>query len=176
MDQKKKKKESVNTIKLIILGMLMERNLYGYEINKIIRERFQGYVDIKFGSIYYAIKEAIKKGYVKKYETIKDTPTPPKDIFKIEQAGRKQFKILLRRYFSENFIHFDVDIALMFLNSLTDDQKEAFIEERKELLKERLADIKKAINGDDGSDKDYMHIYTYLENHLKAENNWVKSL
>ena len=176
MDQKKKKDESVNKIELIVLGLLMERNLYGYEINKIIKERFQGYVDIKYGSIYYAIYKAVEDNYVKEQDKVKDSLTPQKVIFKIEQAGRKRFKFLLRKYFSENFIHFDVDITLMLLNSLTDDQKEAFIEERKELLKDRLADVKKAINGDNGSDKDYMHIYTYLESHLKAENNWVKSL
>ena len=75
-------------------------------------------------------------------------------------------------------IHFDIDIVLMFLNSLEADQKETFIEDRKELIKNRLSEIKEKIDSEEkkkGTDTN-IHLYTYLENHLKAELNWLKSL
>ena len=59
-------------IEITILGLLMEGNLYGYEIKKKIVERLGEYVDIKFGSIYYAIKKAVENEWVKRVGTEKD--------------------------------------------------------------------------------------------------------
>ena len=44
------------SIEIIILGLLIEGNLYGYDIRKRIGERLGEYTDVKFGSIYYALK------------------------------------------------------------------------------------------------------------------------
>ncbi|MDA3899111.1 MAG: hypothetical protein PF637_01185, partial [Spirochaetes bacterium] len=72
---------------------------------------------------------------------------------------------------------FDIDIVLMFLNYLSDDQKASFLEDRKDLLKDKLSDIKKKISTEsETKEQNYLHLYTYLENHLKAENNWLKSI
>ena len=40
-------------IEITVLGLLMEENLYGYEIKKKIEERLEDYVDIKFRSAYF---------------------------------------------------------------------------------------------------------------------------
>lgn len=161
-------------IEITILGLLMEEKLYGYEIKKKIVDRLQDYVDIKFGSIYYAIKKAVENGWVKKAGTEKEGGNPERYIYQIEPAGKKYYKKILKQYFDKNLIHFDIDIVLMFFNSLQDDQKETFIEERRDLVKEKLADIKNRLNDPDYSD--FLHLYTYLEQHLKAENNWLKTL
>lgn len=164
-------------IEITILGLLMEENLYGYEIKKKIVDRLQDYVDIKFGSIYYAIKKAVDNGWVKKAGTEKEGGNPERYIYQILPAGRKYYKKILKQYFEHNLIHFDIDIVLMFLNSLQDDQKETFIEERRELIKEKLSEIKaKVAEESQQKEPNYLHLYTYLENHLKAENNWLKSL
>ncbi len=52
-------------IELTILGLLMKGNLYGYDIKKKILEVSGGFVDTKFGSIYYAIKKSQNKGWIK---------------------------------------------------------------------------------------------------------------
>jgi DNA-binding PadR family transcriptional regulator len=164
-------------IEITILGLLMEENLYGYEIKKKIVDRLQDYVDIKFGSIYYAIKKAVENGWVKKAGTEKEGGNPERYIYQILPPGRKYYKKILKQYFDHTMIHFDIDIVLMFLNSLSDDQKESFIEERKELIKDKLNEIKTKITEEsEKKDQNYLHLYTYLENHLKAENTWLKSL
>ena len=165
-------------IEITILGLLMEGNLYGYEIKKKIVERLGEYVDIKFGSIYYAIKKAVENEWVKRVGTEKDGGNPERYIYQILPAGRKYYKKILKQYFDQTMIHFDIDIVLMFLNTLDDEQKDVFIEERKELLKNKLSEIKEKIEVEEkkkGQERN-LHLYTYLENHLKAELNWIKSL
>jgi len=164
-------------IEITILGLLLEDNLYGYEIKKKIVERLEDYVDIKFGSIYYAIKKAVDNGWVKKAGTEKEGGNPERYIYQILPNGKKYYKKILKQYFEQTLIHFDIDIVLMFYNSLSDDQKEQFLEERKELIKDKLNDIKvKIADESQKGENNYLHLYTYLENHLKAENTWLKSL
>ena len=165
-------------IEITILGLLMEGNLYGYEIKKKIVERLGEYVDIKFGSIYYAIKKAVDNEWVKRVGTEKDGGNPERYIYQILPAGRKYYKKILKQYFDQTMIHFDIDIVLMFLNSLEPDQKESFIEERKELLKNKISEIKEKVDSEEkkkGAESN-LHLYTYLENHLKAELAWLKTL
>jgi DNA-binding PadR family transcriptional regulator len=165
-------------IEITILGLLMEENLYGYEIKKKIVERLEDYVDIKFGSIYYAIKKAVDNGWVKRVGTEKDSGNPERYIYEIMPNGKKHYKKLLKQYFDRTMIHFDIDIVLMFINYLTDDQKKQFIEQRMALLKEKLDSIKKKIDGDTNrsGEQSYHEIFTYLEHHLKAEMSWLKTL
>jgi len=165
-------------IEITILGLLMEENLYGYEIKKRIVERLEDYVDIKFGSIYYAIKKALDMAWVKKIGTEKEGGNPERYIYQILPDGRKYYKKMLKQYFDHNFIHFDIDIVLMFLNSLSPEQKEQFIEDRVEHIKDKMNALKEKIDTElkNNSPNSQLHVYTYLENHLKAELNWLKSL
>ena len=162
-------------IEITILGLLMEGNLYGYEIKKKIVERLEDYVDIKFGSIYYAIKKSVENGWVKRVGTEKESGNPERYVYEILPAGKKHYKKLLKQYFDTNFIHFDVDIVLMFFDNLTEEQKEQFLEERTTLIKDKIDSIKEKIEKD-ATDNSYRHILSYLEHHLKAELGWLKTL
>ncbi len=165
-------------IEITILGLLMEGNLYGYEIKKKIVERLEDYVDIKFGSIYYAIKKAVDNGWVKRVGTEKESGNPERYVYEILPAGRKYYKKQLKQYFDKNLIHFDIDIVLMFFKNLTKEQREQFIEDRMQLVKDKLDGIKKKIDEESKKSDDVSSekIFTYLEHHLKAELSWLKSL
>ncbi|MDY6935660.1 MAG: PadR family transcriptional regulator [Spirochaetota bacterium] len=165
-------------IEITILGLLMEQNLYGYEIKKKIVDRIEDYFDIKFGSIYYAIKKAVKNGWVKRVGAEKKGGNPERYIYQIVPSGRKHFRKMLKQYFDNNLIHFDIDIVLMFYNSLTQEQKEQFIYERTATIKDKLSYIKKKIDEESNvpESSSQMHLFTYVENHLKAELAWLKSL
>ena len=164
-------------LEILILGLLLEGNLYGYEIKKILVERLSGYADIKFGSIYYALQKGIDNGWVKCVGTERKEQSPERYVYQIQPEGKKYYKKLLKRYFDKTKIHFDVDIILMFLNSLDPESKEAFISDRKELLKNQIAEIKGKIDAEaKKKEKKNAQIYTYIENHLKAELNWIRSL
>jgi DNA-binding PadR family transcriptional regulator len=163
-------------IEITILGLLMEGNLYGYEIKKKIVERLEDYVDIKFGSIYYAIKKSVENGWVKRVGTEKESGNPERYVYEILPAGKKHYKKLLKQYFDSNYIHFDVDIVLMFLDFLSEEQKELFLEERITLIKEKLEGIKDKIDKTSSENNSFRHIHSYLEHHLKAELSWLKTL
>lgn len=165
-------------IEITILGLLMERNLYGYEIKKKIVERLEDYVDIKFGSIYYAIKKAVNNGWVKRVGTEKESGNPERYVYEILPVGRKHYKKLLKQFFDQNLIHFNIDIVLMFLNSLTLEQKEQFVEDRTQLIREKLDSIKGKIATEKNSQEESSNYFvlTYIESHLKTELEWLQTV
>ncbi len=165
-------------IEITILGLLMERNLYGYEIKKKIVEKLEDYVDIKFGSIYYAIKKAVNNGWVKRVGTEKESGNPERYVYEILPVGKKHYKKLLKQFFDQHTIHFNIDIVLMFLNFLTPEQKEQFVEDRIEIIKNKLETIKEKISSEKNIDNELSNYYvlTYIEQHLKAELAWLKSI
>jgi DNA-binding PadR family transcriptional regulator len=120
----------------------------------------------------------VDNGWVKRVGTEKEGGNPERYIYQIMPAGRKYYKKMLKQYFDHTMIHFDIDIVLMFYNSLQPEQKEAFIEDRMEAVKEKLAAIKEKVEEETKlpEDKSHIHVFTYLENHLKAELSWLKSL
>ncbi len=163
-------------IEITILGLLMEGNLYGYEIKKKIVERLEDYVDIKFGSIYYAIKKSVENGWVKRVGTEKESGNPERYVYEILPTGKKHYKKLLKQYFDTRFIHFDVDIVLMFLGSLSEEQKEQFLEDRTAFIKDKIENITAKLDNLGDSNDSYKNILTYLEHHLKAELGWLETV
>jgi len=163
-------------IEITILGLLMDDNLYGYEIKKKIVERLEDYVDIKFGSIYYAIKKAVENGWVKKASTEKESGNPERFVYEILPLGKKHYKKMLKQYFDKNLTHFDIDIVLMFFHSLTEEQQIQFLEDRLILIAEKIESIdKKIVLEKAGENKEsYLNVLFYISFHLKAELSWLQ--
>lgn len=162
-------------VELIVLGMLMEENLCGYDIRKKTEYLYKDISEIKFGSIYYALDKSLKKELIKVTRQKKDYGTPEKTIYEILPAGRKYYKKLLREYFAKSLIHFNADMHLMLLAHLSEEQKEEFHTERINMIKDKIAEIKeKSDNTPD--DSIYKHVLGYLDHHLKAEMTWLKQI
>ncbi len=147
---------------LIVLNLIAENDCGGYDIMKRIKEATVNNANIEYGSIYHRIKKAVSDDLIKPKKTIKGQGKPDKIVYQITPKGEKYIKKRFNQYLDKNHIHFDIDILLMFLDKV--DQE--FIEERMEVVKEKLASIngKKSV------------LLSYLEYHLKAEMAWLKSL
>ena len=52
----------------IILGIIFEKDLAGYDIKKIIENSFGVYYKASYGSLYPALKRLAAKGFVTTYE------------------------------------------------------------------------------------------------------------
>jgi DNA-binding PadR family transcriptional regulator len=162
-------------IEIAILGLLMEGNLYGYEIKKIIVDRLQNLIDIKFGSIYYAIKKAITKGWVQKAGSEKDAGNPERYIYEILPAGKKHYKKLLKNYFEDHLLHFEIDPILLFVKDIPSESAGEFVRERIEMISLKIEEISKRINlnSESGDKEAILPVLSYLEKHLNAELEWL---
>ena len=84
------------TVRLVILGLLRERPLYGYEIKQIIEEHMSDWTSIAFGSIYFALDKLEEENFVEKVEVKQAGKRPSRSVYQITKSGRKEFLRLLR--------------------------------------------------------------------------------
>ena len=120
---------------LAVLSLIGAGAKYGYEINQILEERgYRNWVDIKFSSIYKALKEIEAKGLIKGQKS-DEKKQPSKKTYSITRKGSK----LLRK----QIVHCLVDPPKA--NSLFDLGMSAIFQLTKEdaldSLKKRLVNL-----------------------------------
>jgi DNA-binding PadR family transcriptional regulator len=85
-------------MKMLILGLLMERDRHPYEIRQTIKDRHWDQVfRLRDGSLYYAVDQLRNDGLIEASEVIA-TPgehRPDKTVYRITDKGREAFPELL---------------------------------------------------------------------------------
>ncbi|MDD9271379.1 PadR family transcriptional regulator [Paenibacillus sp. GCM10023248] len=104
------------SMKLVILGLLMEANRHTYDIRQTMKERgMNNYMKLQDGSLYYAMDQLRKDGHVEALEVVRDTNRPEKTVFRITEAGKVKFQELLIEQLHEDFKHYHpLYVALPF--------------------------------------------------------------
>ena len=84
------------TVRLVILGLLRERPLHGYEIKQIIEEHMGDWTSVAFGSIYFALDKLAEERFVEKIAVEQKGNRPSRSVYQMTAAGRDEFLRLLR--------------------------------------------------------------------------------
>ena len=75
------------SMKLVILGLLLEGDKHPYEVQHIMKERqMDCYIKYAKGSLYYAFEQLEKQGAIRVTTIVRDTNRPDKTIFHITET------------------------------------------------------------------------------------------
>jgi len=127
--------------KLVILGLLRDGPMHGYEIKRRIEhEEMAEWAGISYGAIYFALNELTKEGFVEQIGTQRVGRRPSRKIYRITERGREEFLVLLRQTLSmvENRID-PLDVGLRFMDALPRQELRSLLGLRKEKLKNIFA-------------------------------------
>lgn len=92
--------------KLLVLGLLMEKDLHPYEIRQTIKTRnWEQTFRIKDGSLYYAVDQLRQDGLIEVAETIPvpGDNRPDKTVYRITESGKSQLLDMIYAQMSQNF-------------------------------------------------------------------------
>ena len=78
-------------VQLCILALLKEGKKYGFQIIKELRERSNGYFDLKEGTLYPALHRLEKRGYLTS-EWVTENDRPPRKYYTLTKKGRSILK------------------------------------------------------------------------------------
>lgn len=166
--------------RLVILGLLRERPLYGYEIKQIIEEHMGDWTSIAFGSIYFALGKLAEEGFIEKTGTQQEGNRPSRSIYEITALGREEFLRLLHQVWNEMERHyFGFDIGLFFMRALSLDEISGYLRKRVAILEEVVAHLAAhKVNqlAQDEVPPQAAAIFEHSETHSKAELAWTKDL
>jgi DNA-binding PadR family transcriptional regulator len=165
---------------LVILGLLRERPLYGYELKHIIEERMGDWTSIAFGSIYYALDRLAGDDLIEEVATEQEGGRPSRTIYRITEAGHEEFLRLLRDVWSEVQRHYHTfDIGLTFIRALP-------VEEVKDYLRHRVAQLEAILQHLDEHQREQMAheeaprvaaaVFDHSRAHFRAELDWTRDL
>ncbi|KFN04032.1 PadR family transcriptional regulator [Bacillus clarus] len=104
------------SMKLVILGLLLEGDKHPYEVQHIMKERqMDCYIKYAKGSLYYAFEQLEKQGAISVTNIVRDTNRPDKTIFHITEEGKILFQaLLLKQFEAKNQIYKPIYSALSF--------------------------------------------------------------
>ncbi len=143
----------ISKIDLMVLGLVLEKPMHGYEINQIISsDHMQSWLDISRTSVYYSLTRLKKQGLITEVVE-KQYNKPDRSIYRVTEYGRKLFFDSLARLLAEqDKVFLDYNIGLFFINKFTREKAFEVLEKRKRYLKKWRAglqeQLKLAKNGD----------------------------
>ena len=168
------------SVRLVILGLLRERPLHGYEIKQIIEEHMGDWTSIAFGSIYFALGKLAEEGFIEKIATEKEGGRPSRSIYQITEAGREEFLRLLREIWGEvERRYFAFDVGLFFMEALPAEEVRGYLRGRVAQLEatvQHVAAHRAERLADERVPRLAGPIFDHTLAHLQAELAWTEDL
>ena len=168
------------TVRLVILGLLRQRPLYGYEIKQIIEDHMGDWTSIAFGSIYFALDKLADEFLIEKLGVEQEGKRPSRSVYQITDAGRDEFMHLLREGFQQvERQYFSIDICLFFMESLPINEIKSYLHIRQAALQQALDHIS-SHRSEQLALPEVPRLATAIFDHTivhtQAELNWVTDL
>jgi PadR family transcriptional regulator PadR len=79
-------------IDTLILSLLHFRDMYGYEIAKLVRERSEGQFELKEGTLYLYLKRLEKNKWIESYWGDEQGPGGRRKYYKLTPLGEDGFE------------------------------------------------------------------------------------
>lgn len=78
-------------IDTLILSLLHDRDMYGYEIAKIVREKSEEQFELKEGTLYLSLKRLEKNKWINSYWGDEQGPGGRRKYYKLTSLGREGY-------------------------------------------------------------------------------------
>lgn len=157
---------------LLLLGLLRQEEMHGYQLHDFIEQYMQTCVDLKKSTAYYLLDRMEEKGWITGSEERKGN-RPRRQVYRLTPAGEKQFQRLLRENLANHWpVHFAGDVGISFLDTLPAGEALRLLQQRRAALLEALAEAQEA-------PPHAGTLQLLLEHqvaHLEAELSWLESL
>ncbi|WP_026673728.1 PadR family transcriptional regulator [Alkalihalobacterium bogoriense] len=79
-------------IDTLILSLLHSRDMYGYEIAKLVREKSEEQFELKEGTLYLSLKRLEKNKWISSYWGDEQGPGGRRKYYKLTSLGKEGFE------------------------------------------------------------------------------------
>ncbi len=135
-----------NLTRLVVLWLLVEHPLHGYQIKRVLSDPGLTYwFPIEFASIYSVLRFLERTGCARRVRTEREGRRPLRRRYAITPKGRGYFADLLREAWRRpSPVAQPVDVAVAAMSELPEDEVRALLAERRDALAERLRHLDRA--------------------------------
>jgi DNA-binding PadR family transcriptional regulator len=154
---------------LLLLGLLLDANMHGYQLNEYIEHTLGFYTNLKKPTMYYALEKLEKQGYVQQ-DVEREGNRPERRVYRLTDAGRIHFFKLLRQHLQDfSRTYFTDDIAIAFVDQLPKAEAYALLTEKRAKTKAMLDEL----HGHPQHGGSHDFVFSHNITHLQAEMRWL---
>ncbi|MDQ1912155.1 PadR family transcriptional regulator [Paenibacillus sp. GD4] len=167
------------SMKLVILGLLMEGNSHPYEMRQRMKERAMlHYVKMQEGSLYYAIEQLHKDGSVAIVETVSTGGRPDRTIYTITEKGKAIFQeLLLEKFATEEKVYHPMYAALAFARYADPERVQDILQAKVEKQREHVRHMRSVYEERKTFvPRGSMHVMIGFCEHAETELRWMERL
>ena len=158
--------------KLLLLGLLRNQEMHGYQLNEFIENSLPTCIEIKKPTAYYILNKMLADKWVT-YTEYQEGNRPPRRVYAITPTGEAAFQKLLRKVLSSyQPAKFDDDIGFAFLDNLSTQEAVVLLSKRRANLVTHLQ-VTQAIPLHPGS---FQLMVEHQLLHLNTELNWLNEV
>ena len=166
--------------RLVILGLLLHKERYGYEIKSRIEKYMGDWTNIAFGSIYFALSRLTKEGLLQQIGEERSGSRPSRKIYAITDRGREEFLRLLRAVWEKPERQFySMDVAVFFDEGLEREKRLECLDRQIEQMRVSLAGLhrhqEEVFKNPHVPEKAGL-IFDHSRRHMEAELSWLEDL
>lgn len=161
---------------LLLLGLLLEGPLYGYQLHQIIRAHGELYADLKKANLYYLLDRMAKNGELTvEAEASARGARNERLIYTITEQGRTRFFHLLH----ETFVHYEpihtgIETAIVFLSYLSPAEGIALLKERRQIVQARYQQVRADVGQHEKQPLLVALASDHILSFIEAELAWIE--
>jgi DNA-binding PadR family transcriptional regulator len=137
---------------LLVLGLLMDRPMHGYELNQYVKtEGVTTWYNLSTAAIYYSLNKLRERGLVS--ETRSRGGGAERGVYHLTRQGRDEFFSGIKAVLSaQEPVHVEYGLGIFLLNKLPQEKALALLEQRMEFQRDRCATLEQALEGERTTD------------------------
>jgi DNA-binding PadR family transcriptional regulator len=159
---------------LLLLGVLRQRQMHGYELHEFINRDLAFCTDIKKPTAYHLLQKIAKEGWIIEIpEPNPPTNRPPRTVYQLTDTGEATFLAYLRQNLATySPSYFNGDVGIAFIEALPTDEACALLEQRKIALTEAYNALNHP-HGEAHGKGGMSLIIEHQKRHLSTELTWL---
>ncbi|MGF7119470.1 PadR family transcriptional regulator [Methanobacterium oryzae] len=166
----------ISNIEAAILGLLYENSYYGYQLDKIIKERgMRNWTEIGFSSIYYVLNRLEKKDLIEsRVQNVKGKPS--RKVYTVTDDGKSAMQEKVKELLSENNkLVSPFDLGIAYIDILNSEETIKSIELYLKSTNKRIEFLENSIKMHENLNSPYNVIALFSRPLalLKAEKEWL---
>ncbi len=154
---------------LLLLGLLRQHEMHGYELHSFIENAMSTCVDLKKPTAYLLLDNMATLGWITVTEQ-RAGNRPPRKVYRLTAGGEAEFQRLLRANLASVVaVKFGGDVGLAFVDALPRAEAIGLLAQRRQALQGQLAESK-AVPVHAGS---FQFVIDHQVHYLASELAWV---
>ena len=157
---------------LLLLGLLREQGMHGYQLLEFIDTQMASCVDLKKPTAYFLLEKMAAAGWIR-FEQGQEGNRPPRRVYNITTEGEAVFQRLLRENLgSYEPARFASDIGLAFVDTLPPEEALGLLRQRRAAAQVQLAAVQAAPEHPGSAQLMIEH----QVHHLTSELDWLDKI